>query len=352
MQLVIYRLPVCLLLSVCLITSTKAQDQAASEKPLERILFGSCIQQDQPMPILRTMKQAAPQLLIFLGDNIYADTHDMEVMRRKYNTLGQNKEFRALVRSCPVLATWDDHDYGVNDGGADYTKRVEAQKEYLRFWSQYSQTPPADQVGIYDAHYFGPEGKRIQVLMLDTRYFRSPLKAGPRRTGGPYYPDDDPTKTMLGETQWKWLEKQLKEPAQLRIIGTSIQFIAEAAGQETWSNLPHERARLLQLINKTGASGVLLISGDRHWAECSVIRDDVPYPLYDLTSSSLNQKHSRGTPTINRFRTQDRSYHEENFGVVSVDWEQEDAQVTLEIRDLENRSRIHRTISLSQLRGE
>ena len=131
--------------------------------------------------------------------------------------------------------------------------------------------------------------------------------------GGSYVPQDDPHVTMLGEEQWSWLEQQLRVPAELRILASSIQCVAEASGQETWSNLPHERQRLFDLIERTRAEGVVIISGDRHWAELSVLKDPRRYPIYDLTSSSFNQLHV-GIPTPNKYRSIPKTYHRENFG--------------------------------------
>ncbi len=58
-------------------------------------------------------------------------------------------------------------------------------------------------------------GMRVQVILLDMRWFRSPLKITDQR-GAPgkerYLPDPDPTKTMLGETQWAWLADELRKP--------------------------------------------------------------------------------------------------------------------------------------------
>ncbi len=320
--------------------------------PVNRVLFGSCIRQDRPTPILQTMMRAAPQLLLFLGDNIYADTSDIEVMRAKYKQLSSNESFKRLCSLCPVLATWDDHDYGLNDGGADFPQREAAQQAFLDFWGEPEDSAKRQQVGIYEAKIFGPPGKRLQVIMLDTRYFRSPLRTGTRRLGGPYMPDDDAKKTILGEAQWTWLEDQLRKPAEIRLIGSSIQFVAEAAGQEAWANLPLERERLLDMIRSTDADGVLVLSGDRHWAEFSIAREGAAYPLIDVTSSSLNQKHPRGTPTINRYRAIDQTYHEENFGVISIDWELPDPMIAIEIRDLENKTRIHKSVRLSELQGD
>lgn len=296
-------------------------EPAHAEPPaVSRVLFGSCVNQNLPAPIFERMLQADPELLIFLGDNVYADTAGMQVMRDKYQQLAALPRFEELRQHCPVLAIWDDHDYGQNDGGADFAQRAASQEVFVDFWGDPPDSPRRKRPGVYDAHLFGPAGQRLQVILLDTRYFRSPLQRGERRTGGPYVADPDPNKTMLGEAQWQWLEKQLREPAELRIIATGIQFAAEAAGQETWSNLPAERQRMIQLIRRTGAEGVLFLSGDRHWSEVSAVRDGAPYVLYDITSSSLNQIHPRGTPTDNRNRIHDTTCHVPNFGILQIDW--------------------------------
>ena len=308
--------------------------QQGESSVVSRIMFGSCIKQDKPMPILNTIADSKPEVLIFLGDNIYGDTEDMSVLQAKYEKLGADAGFQRLRAACPTLATWDDHDFGVNDGGADYPKRKPSEQIFEDFWLDVSNDGARTHPGVYDAHVFGPAGKRVQVILLDTRYFRSPLKRGEKRVGGPWLPDDNPSKTMLGDAQWKWLETQLLQPADVRIIASSIQFIAEDAGQETWSNLPRERQKMLALLAATKATGVIFISGDRHWSELSSLDQDKSGRLLDLTSSSFNQVHPRGTPTANRFREHPKTYHKENFGVINIAWDKTSPQVTLEIRDL------------------
>ncbi|MBC8351566.1 MAG: alkaline phosphatase family protein [Planctomycetes bacterium] len=319
---------------------------------MSRILFGSCIKQEQPMPILQTIVDEQPELFIFLGDNIYADTTDMQVMRAKYAKLKADAGFAKLIKACPILATWDDHDFGVNDGGADYAKKIESQEIFVDFWNDPPDSPRRARDGVYDATVFGPPGKRVQVILLDTRYFRSQLSKGDRKVGGPYLPSDDPSRTVLGEAQWKWLEEQLRVPAELRIIATSIQLLATASGQETWANLPLERARLLQLIESTKANGVVMISGDRHWSELSALEESAPYPIYELTSSSLNQLHPRGTPTKNEHRASANTFHRENYGVIAVDWNAVDPTISLEIRDIDKTVRLRKALRLGQLRPE
>jgi alkaline phosphatase D len=319
------------------------------DPPISRVLFGSCVRQDQPTPIFDTIVNQRPELFVFLGDNIYADTVDMDLMRAKYAKLKADDGFENLTNSCPILATWDDHDYGTNDAGAEYARRIESQRIFVDFWGDSKDSPRRKRPGVYDARIFGPPGRRLQVILLDTRYFRGPLKKGEPRTGGPYLPTSDRSVAMLGEDQWKWLEQQLRQPAELRFIASSIQCVAESAGQETWSNLPHERQRLFDLIAETRASGVLIISGDRHWAELSVEVESVPYPIYDLTSSSLNQIHRRGTPTENRYRAVSATYHRENFGAITIDWAQSDPLFRLQILDMDGTSKIDHEIRMSDL---
>ena len=344
----VFLLPGILIVFFSLPENTSA-DLPDSNQILRKIVFGSCVKQDLPTPIFYTMAGEFPDLILFLGDNIYADTEDMTEMRAKYDRLAANTDFRRLRSEFPIMATWDDHDFGVNDGGADFPQREASEKEFMRFWDVPTQSPVRNRPGVYDAKIFGPEGQRVQVIMLDTRYFRSPLKTGKKRVGGPYVADYSPGKTMLGEAQWTWLKQEFEKPAEVRLIGTSIQLVPEASGQEAWGNLPNEREKLIRLVKETKVRGVVLLSGDRHWAELSCCSQDVSYPLYEITSSSFNQIHPRGTPTGNRFRADERTYHRENYGVVRIDWDLPNPTVTLEVKDIEGGIRIEKKIAVDDL---
>jgi alkaline phosphatase D len=121
---------------------------------------------------------------------------------------------------------------------------------------------------------------------------------------GQYKATTDTTTTMLGETQWKWLEAELRKPADVRIIASSIQVLPDEHGSEKWGNFPHERTRLFRLIRDTKANGVVLISGDRHLAEIMEIdsaRSGNSYPIYEVTSSSLNAPSGNMTKAGTRF---------------------------------------------------
>lgn len=323
---------------------------ANEDQTIRRIAFGSCARQDEPQPIWDHVVAAKPDVFLLIGDNIYADTEDMSVMRHKYAQLAAQPGYQKLLRTCPVLAVWDDHDYGVNDGGADYPQRVESEKIFLDFFNVPADSPRRQRPGVYDAFVYGPPDKRVQIILLDTRYFRSPLISQLPGSGrSPYQPNDDPQATMLGPDQWKWLEEQLRVPARVRIIASSIQVVSEDHDWEKWSNFPLERRKLFQLIRDTGAKGVLFVSGDRHLGELSMMDADVGYPMYDLTSSGLNfaSKNWREFE-VNQHRVGTMNWGD-NFGMILIDWERSDPQIRLQIRDADREIAIQRKINLSTI---
>ena len=326
--------------------------------PLRTIVFGSCASQYRPQRFWDAIIAQKPQLFLFLGDNIYADTENMTVMRAKYALLGAQPGYQSLRKIAPVLATWDDHDYGVNDGGADYPRKVESQQVFMDFFGVPDSSPMRFRPGIYDAHVFGPVGKRIQVILLDTRYFRGPLMREPKSVEygffDRYMPSTDTTSSMLGEAQWAWLEDQLRQPAEIRLLVSSIQVIAEEHSWEKWVNLPHERARLLRLLRETQAEGVIILSGDRHLAEISRLDggspDGIGYPLYDVTASSLNRGGGGSGDELNRHRIGPGNFRGNNFGKIIIDWTVKDPTISIQVLDDTGALRLHHDIKLSGLR--
>lgn len=322
------------------------------QPPVSHIAFGSCLKPvDHPM--LDRVLTLPMDLFLFLGDNIYADTQDMAEMRAKYDALKGSRFFRELRRRGPILATWDDHDFGANDAGSEYPQRRGSQVEFLRWLDEPPDSARWRRDGVYDARILGPAGRRLQVILLDTRFFRGPLrKAGPGEPallGGPYRPHADATVPLLGEAQWSWLREQLRQPAEVRLIASSIQFVSEFSGAEAWANLPHEKRRMLDLLRETRAAGVLFVSGDRHWCELSRMDGPTGYPLFDLTASALTEKHPRGTPTDNRYRAVPKTYHDVNVGHLHLDWNVADPTITWRIVDVAGQAQIEHRLRLSEL---
>ena len=317
-----------------------------------RIAFGSCGHQDKPQPILRTVCQQQPDLFIYLGDNIYGDTKDMQVLKEKYQTLAAKSEFQELRQAVPLLSVWDDHDYGWNDAGKEYEFAEQSKAIFMDFWRVPEDSPRRQHAGIYGVHRFQDQQHSLQVILLDTRTFRDPLKrnaAKDRESGSfknDYQPDPDETKTLLGDAQWQWLQQVLQEPADLRIVCSSIQFGHEYNGWESWTNLPLEQQRMVDLIRRTQANGVIFISGDVHWGEIS--RRDWPdlYPLYDVTASGLTEEWYNVEP--NRYRQGD-AVRENHFGSIDIDWTQSDPVIRLGIIDTAGNKRVEQRVRLSEL---
>lgn len=318
----------------------------AAEPTLDRIAFGSCLSQEKPQPIWNAVLASQPELFIFLGDNIYGDTDNIEVLKSKYSQLAAVPGYQKLLKSCPVIATWDDHDYGIDDAGGDFSGKVASQKVFLDFFEEPAESPRRRREGVYGSWVFGPEGKRVQLILLDTRYFRSPLK---KNSGKAYVANTDANATILGEAQWKWLEQQLKFPAELRLIGSSIQVVAEDHPFEKWINIPHERERFFRLLRDTKANGVIILSGDRHLAELSQTDAGLGYPLYDLTASGLNMGNKRlRAPEKNSHRVATMTSGD-NFGFITIDWEHKPAKISLQIRDGDGDIVIQKKLDLSDL---
>ena len=99
-----------------------------NEEVVQRIAFGSCLYpRPNKVAIFNGILRQKPDVFIFLGDNIYGDTTDMELLAKKWNALGAVEGFKKLSETSTILATWDDHDYGVNDGGKSFPMRLESE---------------------------------------------------------------------------------------------------------------------------------------------------------------------------------------------------------------------------------
>ena len=323
----------------------------AQPAPLTRIAFGSCADQDKPQPIWDAILAYRPELFIFAGDNVYGDfrTPDAAALKRAYDKAATVEGYRRLRESVPHLAIWDDHDFGQNDGGADFAHKALSKDLFLEFWKVPAGDVRRTRDGLYDSRILGPEGMRVQVILLDTRWFRSPLKRTDQRDvpgKERYLPDPDPAKTMLGPAQWRWLAEELRKPAELRLLVSTVQVLAEGHGWERWGNFPLERQKLFDTIRDSGATGVVLLSGDRH---IGALYRETPtglYTLTELTSSGLNKTYPFAREAgPNRLGA---LYGAANFGAADIDWRAR--SVTLALRDESGTVRRSTTLAFDDLR--
>ncbi len=345
--------------------AAESDPHPALGRRLTRIGFGSCAEAGKPQPIWDAVLARKNDLFIFLGDNVYADTRDMAVLREKYSQLAAQPGFARLRASTPIVATWDDHDFGENDAGGDYPFKEESRQIFLDFWKEPPGSPRRDRDGVYASYVFGPPGERVQVILLDLRYNRTPLVAADfggsgfeawakarlaagLPVTGPHARNPDRAATMLGERQWQWLERQLEVPAEVRLIGSSIQVLADFTGWEAWVNFARDHQRLVDLIRRKDAKGVVFLSGDIHYAELSKLDVNVPYTLWDLTSGGLTEEWKVPTPNANRVS---EVLPEANFGFVDIDWQGPATRLSLGIVDASGKTRLSSNIELASLAG-
>ena len=288
-------------------------------------------------------------------------------LRQRYAEFMAVEPLQAFRRSTRHVAIWDDHDFGDDDEGADYPLKRLSQQLFCDAWIEPADSPRRRADGIYQGYVFEALGKRIQVILPDLRFNRTMLTMDPalkssyaamvlraRLSGQPmtgwYVPDHRPEATLLGEAQWTWLEAQLRVPADVRLIGSSVQFAADGSGWECWANFPRERARLVELIRRTRAEGVVFLSGDMHYAELSSVEVDGGYTLWDATSSGLTEVWDIPTPNRNR---RSPVIAELNFGVVDIEpvtEGEDDLRLRLALCDVNGKARVTKELTLSSLR--
>jgi len=309
-------------------------------RTLRRIVFASCAHQNEDQSLWTKIAAEKGDLVLFIGDNVYGDVRSndpaMPELKAAYMRLAMSEPFARVRAGAPMLTIWDDHDYGLNDGGGDYRLKDKAEALFDYVWDVKDER--ARRPGAYGSWILGEEGRKVQIIMLDTRYFRSPLKPTDEfgaRGKERYLPDADPAKTMLGEAQWRWLAEELKKPADLRLLVSSIQVMSEGHGWEGWRILPAERQKLYDVIRASGAKDLVILSGDRHSAALYERRDVIGYPLFEATSSSINLPAAKWRADSGEtWVEQDPNrlgamIYDANYGVIDIDWAAKTATFTI-----------------------
>jgi len=245
-----------------------------------KIGFGSCLDQDLPQPIWSAVKNEDVNSFIFLGDNVYGDNEqgNLEKMTQAYET--QAKMIPLWLRKKELYYIWDDHDFGVNDGGQEYPLKREAQALYLNFWETPKNDGRRKRDGIYFSSIINNNNFKIKVIGLDTRFFRSTTLD---RANSYKIVDQTKNPTMLGQEQWDWFEDEIQEDVDLLIVLSSVQVLPRSHQFEKWNLFPKERSKLLALLSNLKTPKIIL-SGDRHRAGIYKYDD-----LIEVTSSSLNK---------------------------------------------------------------
>ena len=329
------------LLVFLLISSCKMNENKKINSPILletssdfTIAFGSCNNQELPNLMWPAIEKNKPNVWIWGGDVIYTDTYDMAFMAENYQKQKNNADYAAFAKKVEVLGTWDDHDYGLNDGGIEYIKKAEAQQLFLDFLDVPKNDERRIQEGVYFSKDYRVNNNTIKIILLDTRYFRTSLTPD-NETKKRYKPNLYGEGSMLGNTQWEWLKNELQNSkAAYNIIVSSIQFLSGEHGFESWGNMPHEVDKLINLLKSTNAKNTIILSGDRHISEFSKIEiAGLSYPLIDFTSSGLTHSYTNFKEEANKYRL-GKVVSEKSFGILKFDFKAN--KVTMEIRDENN----------------
>lgn len=317
-----------------------------------RIALGSCGHHDKPQPLLDVATDQDPDVFIYLGDNIYGDSYSLDTLRAKYGRLAAKPEFQRLKANTQLLATWDDHDYGWNDAGRHFPLKAESKEIFLDFWEVPADDDRRAHPGIYGTKWLERDGRKIQIILLDNRTFRDELihrEESDTLFKNDYVPNEHPDSTFLGAAQWAWLEGELKQPADARIIASSNQFSHEYNGWESWTNVPHERKRMTDLIKTTKAGGVIFLSGDVHWGEISRLEVPGLYPIYDLTSSGITETWDIIEPNKNRHG---EAIPQNNIGLVDLTFTETGGSAKLSLLDATGETVVSKLVDLKEIQLE
>lgn len=302
----------------------------ASDTVITRFAFGSCVNENRDMKFWEVIAAQKPQAFLLIGDNVYGDTRptngaDIPTLTASYKKLNTRREYDRFRRSVPMMTTWDDHDYGANDAGGAFAFKEWAEKVYENYWGSGDEVK--SRPGVYESRIVGPKGKRVQFIILDTRFFRSDLATMTYRDPGPtlgwYIPNMDRQATILGQAQWEWLAQELSKPAEVRFIISSTQVITDAHNFEGWTNFPRERERLYQLLASKDVNNAIFLTGDRHSGGFYKTQaQGVSKPLWDFTSSSLNFAFGKGDGGDKEPdpRRTGGFWGIPNFGQIDIDW--------------------------------
>ncbi|SFB78636.1 alkaline phosphatase D [Flagellimonas taeanensis] len=324
---------VLLVLMVLFMGCKRKEEKQPLEKEKERpdfvVAFGSCNMPQEPNPFWDDVVAENPDVWIWGGDIVYADTDDVDRIRTIYAMQDTVQGYARLKAEVPIIGTWDDHDFGLNDGGYGFAVKKESQQVFLDFMGVPSDSERRNREGVYASHEFEmPEGK-VKIIVLDTRYFRSDLikDEDPKRR---YKPNTEEGATILGDAQWDWLKGELaNSDADFNLIMSSIQVLSGEHGFETWGNFPHEVQKLETMIVESGAKGVIILSGDRHISEFSrATITGLSYPLVDFTSSGLTHSYASFSGEPNSHRVGE-VVSDKSYGIINLYFKDKEAEMKI-----------------------
>ena len=269
--------------------------------------------------IYNSIADKKPDLMLWLGDNIYLREPDWDSrsgFMHRYSHTRSMPEMRRLLTTCPNYAIWDDHDFGPNDGDRSFVHAETSREMFRLFWPN----PTLEQPGVGGVGTQFSHGD-IDFFLLDDRSFRTRSEL---KTGEPQ---------ILGTAQIDRLIEGLKfSKAPFKLVAVGGQFLNTLAQYENFANYPKERQAIIDRIQAEGITGVVFLSGDRHFTELSelaltdgnVIRDLTVSPL---TSTAYDPKED------NTLRVEGTRVGQRNFATLTFSGKRTERLMTMRVFD-------------------
>jgi len=220
--------------------------------------------------------------------------------RRRYALYKGDPDLQAAHASCPFLPSFDDHEVANNwaDDNDPFGGPVEAflfrRATAFQAWYEHMPVrrrmmPRGPDVIAYRSFRFGT---LANMAVLDTRQFRTkqPCSNGFKADCGDA---DEPGRTMLGETQERWLADVLQtERATWQVLAQQVLFSplnwrsfpwlpgmqGEVRRLDAWDGASAARKRVLATLRGAGAANPIVLSGDAHVDLALEIKDDWSNP--------------------------------------------------------------------------
>lgn len=266
-------------------------------------------------PMWDRLEKENVDFIALTGDLVYVDDKSF-VERQKATELDIWQRYTDSFKRIPlyhwqnlkpVFATWDDHDFGTNDGDRNFIAKDAATKLFKAAFFGPEITG--------DAHWKqGPQGTCSQFqaygqkfFFLDDRSQREPNKATTAATA-PY--------GHWGEDQHRWLMDGLKQDATPAWIFNGNQFFDGAHKtfiESLEQNHPAEFKTFTSEL-QTLTAPIAFGSGDVHLSEIMKIpKSVIGFDSYEFTSSSMHSY--TGSGWDNKYRVDGAYTKDFNFVV-------------------------------------
>lgn len=274
--------------------------------------------------IYKSIAHQHPDYMVWLGDNIYlrnGEWQSKEGVCYRYTHTRSLPQMQPLLRNTHHIATWDDHDYGANNGNLYSKSKDFALDGFNLFWAN-PETHPKNESGIY----FNYRIADAEFFMTDDRYFRVPDTA-----------KDDGNKHFLGKNQLEWLLNGLeKSDANFKIVAIGTQLLnpnEEPRKESYWRSYRKEAEYLLAEIKRRKINGVLFLTGDVHYTMLSRMDSKDFYPFYDLTVSAFTSIQNPFFGTKNPLKVKGTFLWEHNYALLKFSGKGENRSLNMEVRN-------------------